>query len=129
MLNHTSNKTTPDSVTLDNAIEVKYQLHKKLQKVPIQKPKYKVGDPVRIISVKIVFKKGYGGNCTEKIFKIVRVLNTRQPVVYVIAGLSGKNVEGIYYTEELNKVSYLSTHTLKVNEILNSRGKSKNKRL
>lgn len=124
---HRTIKTTPASVTLENANEIRNILHKKLENIPEKKRKYCVNDLVRISSAKTAFSKGYESGWSEEIFKIIRVLDQRQPTVYIIADLNNEEIEGIFYTEELNKIGKLPKNGLKFNKILNTRGRGRNK--
>ena len=57
------------------------------------KPKFSVGDRVRISKKKKTFEKGYTTRWTEEIFAIVEVKRT-SPVTYNIADLNGKEKNG-----------------------------------
>lgn len=73
-----------------------------VSKTPIKKSKYKVGDTVRISKTKSLFDKGYVGNWTEELFKIVKVKNT-VPTVYMLEDLAGEKLKGTFYDQELKK--------------------------
>ena len=67
------------------------------------KPKFSIGDKVRISKYKRkVFDKGYTPNWTEEIFVINKVLPTK-PVTYSIVDLMGEPIEGSFYEQELQK--------------------------
>lgn len=70
--------------------------------IPYQKPKYTVGDKVRISRTKGIFEKGYLPNWSEEIFTIVQVLHTT-PVTYKLQDTLGDPIEGSFYEEELQK--------------------------
>ena len=65
------------------------------------KPKYKVGDKVRISKKKNTFKKGYTINWSDKIYTITQVQNTLPPT-YKIRD-DKEEIEGSFYQEELQK--------------------------
>ena len=65
-----------------------------------QKPKFKVGDHVRITVKRKDFRKGYRPNFTQERFVIKEVLDT-DPVTYRIAALDGEEITGSFYNEEL----------------------------
>ena len=71
-------------------------------KTPIKKPKFSVGDMVRISKNKTLFDKGYVGNWTEELFKITKVKNT-VPRVYMLEDLLGEKIRGTFYELELKK--------------------------
>ena len=68
------------------------------------KPKFSVGDKVRISKKKTTFEKGYTTRWTEEIFTIVKVKRT-QPPTYKIADLNGEEIKGSFYEPELQKTN------------------------
>ena len=68
------------------------------------KPKFSVGDKVRISKKKNTFEKGYTTRWTEEIFKIVEVKRTL-PITYKIADLNGEEIKGTFYEPELQKTN------------------------
>ena len=68
------------------------------------KPKFSVGDRVRISKKKKTFEKGYTTRWTEEIFTIVEVKHT-SPVTYRTADLNGEEITGTLYESELQKTS------------------------
>lgn len=91
-----------------------------------KKPKYNVGDHVRITKIKQCFTKGYRPNWTEEVFKIKSVI-LRKPVVYRISDLADEEITGVFYENELQKVildqntEYLIDKILSVKRRGNSR--------
>ena len=66
-------------------------------------PKFKVGDRVRISKYKRkVFDKGYTPNWAEEIFIVDTVVYT-DPITYKLKDLSGENIQGSFYEQELLK--------------------------
>ena len=51
------------------------------------KPKFKIGDKVRINKTKRTFDKGYLPNWTQEIFEITHVNKTFSPITYKIKDL------------------------------------------
>ena len=69
------------------------------------KTKFKVGDEVRISKYKRkVFDKGYTPNRTEEIFVVDKIKFTNQ-VTYKIKYLSGEEILGTFYEQELSRAS------------------------
>ena len=68
-----------------------------------QPPAYSVGDRVRISVQKNLFDKGATANWSEEIFHVRNVRLDRDPIVYELEDLSGENVEGTFYKEQLQK--------------------------
>ena len=67
------------------------------------KPKYVVGDKVRITVKKNQFEKGFTINWSDKIYTISRVLKTLPPT-YEIRD-DKEEIEGSFYQQELQKTS------------------------
>ena len=71
----------------------------------IKKPKFRIGDRVRISKFKRkLFDKGFTPNWTEEIFIIDEILNTK-PVTYRLVDLQGEAVTGSFYEQELQKTT------------------------
>ena len=81
--------------TTDNNFENERTLKK-------QKPKFEVGDRVRIFKLKNMFEKGYKGYWTSEIFEVDEVLNT-SPITYKIKDLDDEEIKGCFYANELQK--------------------------
>lgn len=118
----------PMNVNVQNQSEVWWHLYgdyffnKKLRR----KPKFDLGDTVRISKVKRTFDKGYLPNYTEEIFVIESVLNTTPPS-YRVKDYSGEIVEGIFYEQELTTAHDSGVYL--VEEVVRRRGKGKNAEL
>ena len=70
------------------------------------KPKFKVGDKVRISKYKRkVFDKGYTPNWTEAIFVIDSVAQYTDPITYKLKDLNNEEIKGSFYEQELLKVT------------------------
>ena len=68
-----------------------------------QKPKFKIGDEVRISKYKRkVFDKGYTPNWSEEIFTIDKIQYTN-PLTYKLKDLRGEDIQGSFYEPELLK--------------------------
>ena len=68
----------------------------------VAKPKFKVGDHVRISKYKNSFSEGYTQNWSEEVFVISKIKNT-VPWKYVISDLNGEKITGSFYGKELQK--------------------------
>ena len=69
---------------------------------PIKKPKFNVGDVVRITVKRGDFRKGYRPTFTKELFTIVEILKT-DPITYKITALDGEEIQGSFYEEEMVK--------------------------
>jgi hypothetical protein len=67
-----------------------------------EKPKFSVGDQVRISRIKGIFEKGYLPNWSEALYTVHEVKRT-SPITYILKDLNGQIVTGGFYTEELQK--------------------------
>lgn len=83
------------------------------------KPKFRVGDHVRLSKYKTVFRKGYLPQWSTEVFRVIRVQSTH-PVTYIIEDLEGAPIHGAFYAEELQKTRY--PHHYLVEKILRRKG-------
>lgn len=67
-----------------------------------KKPKYKIGQMVRMSHKNKVFRKGYRQGWTEEEFQILQALEGAPPV-YRIVDTNGEEITGIVYEQELVK--------------------------
>jgi hypothetical protein len=67
-----------------------------------KKPKFKVGDKVRISRIKALFEKGYLPNWSEALYVVHEVKKTN-PYTYTVKDMNDELVLGSFYTEELQK--------------------------
>ena len=70
----------------------------------VTKPKFKVGDRVRISKYKNIFAKGYTQNWSEEVFVVSKIKNT-VPWTYVISDLKVEPITGSFYEKELQKTN------------------------
>ena len=75
---------------------------KKMAELGDKKPKFKVGDQVRLGVKKDLFEKSYVINWSDKIYTIKRVLATR-PVTYIVENDKGEEHKGKFYEQDLQK--------------------------
>ena len=68
----------------------------------IYKPKFKIGDLVRISRVKEIFEKGFHDNFSRAVYKVVKVLET-QPITYNLTEFDNTPLDGGFYEQELQK--------------------------
>jgi hypothetical protein len=94
---HATIKMTPvDGSKPENESKITY-----LSNTAREKPKFKIGDRVRIYKYKTLFSKGYETNWTKEIFVISEIKNT-SPITYKIKDLDGEDIVGSFYKQELN---------------------------
>ena len=85
------------------------------------KPKFKIGDRVRVSLKKGVFQKGYDANWSWEIYKIHKIVKGN-PVTYKIIDENNEKIEGSWYNEELKKTGqkenvYLVEKVIKTRKI------------
>lgn len=89
----------------------------------LKKPKYKIGDHVRITREKGIFEKGYEETFTREVFIIDKVMNT-DPREYKLRSLNDINIEGRFYEKELVKVKISKDTVYQIEKILKERVKN-----
>ena len=94
---HRKIKMEPIDVTLDSFAEC-------IEDSNVTKPKFKVGEHVRISKCKNIFAKGYTKNRSEKVFLVSKIKGT-VPWTYVIISLIGRQIAESFYEKELQKTS------------------------
>ncbi|XP_015601788.1 uncharacterized protein LOC107270880 [Cephus cinctus] len=99
--------------------EFKDLMQKHEVKTILKRPKFKIGDRVRISKFKHIFEKGYTPNWTTEIFTVSRVKNT-DPVTYNLKDYQDHSIEGGFYEHELTSVKYPDIYL--VEKILRKRG-------
>lgn len=86
----------------------------------IKKPKFKVGDHVRISRAKGIFEKGYEENYTREIYLIDKILYT-QPREYKLISLTNQPIKGRFYEKELVKVTIKEDDLYQIEKVLKER--------
>ena len=80
-------------------------MYKRMKLRKNTKPKFQVGDKVRLALAESKFQKGYKPHYTHEIF-LVRKINTLAPFpTYFVVDQKGENIDGIFYEQELSKVA------------------------
>ena len=92
----------PYETDAEGGLKIHPERRSKIYQRNNEKPKFKVGDRVRIFKYKIIFKKGYKGYWTKEIFKVVEIKETN-PIMYKIQDLNNENIQGSFYAEELQR--------------------------
>lgn len=83
------------------------------------KPKFKVGDRVRISKYKHNFEKGYTPNWSTELFTIKKV-NKTLPVTYHIEDQRKQNILGAFYEQELQRSNYPDVYLIE--KVLKKKG-------
>jgi hypothetical protein len=92
-----------------------------------KKPKYKVGDVVRLSKLKLTpLIKNFDQNWSDEVFEIIKIDMKDLPIMYHIKDNNDNKVEGKFYEEEL-QVLPEKPKIFRIQEIIKSKGKGKNK--
>ena len=86
----------------ENETKVLQNIINKSRPISKSKPKFKVGDRVRISRSKGLFEKGYLPNWSEELYIVDKVQETI-PVTYKLKDTLDEVIEGSFYQEELQK--------------------------
>lgn len=101
---HSKIKMKPRDVTKDNEQELLDTVYND-RNVIRSKPKYKIGDYVRISKYKNVFEKSYIPNWTTEVFTISKIQYTT-PITYILKDYENNEIKGAFYELELQKAKY-----------------------
>ena len=86
----------------ENEMRVLQNTIEKTRSIPITKPKFKIGDTVRLSRTKAIFEKGYLPNWSEELYIVNKVQETI-PITYKVKDLLDEEIEGSFYEKELQK--------------------------
>jgi hypothetical protein len=92
----------PKDVTAANQDALYQKLVQKTVDMPVRRPKFKVGDMVRIQKARGRFDKETVGYWTPELFRIIRVLTTK-PVTYKLEDRMNEEIHGTFYDLDLKK--------------------------
>ena len=95
-----------------------YDKYMKINKIK-KKPKFKVGDTVRISASRSPFKRGYHQDFTTEVWKISRVLDNLPLARYVVKDELGDELDNILNENEL--ILYKPSEMYEVDKILKTR--------
>lgn len=117
---HRTLQATPNSVNKQNESLFFRKLYPRM---PIQRPRFAVGDKVRISLTKSVLTKGYKRTFTDEVFTVSSI-RLGYPTVYYVRSSDDEPITGSFYAGELQCVSIQPDHAWVVESVLRrSRGK------
>ena len=99
---HRSIGVKPSEVNSENELRIRARLFPEEMEGRRSKPKFKVGDYVRISKNKRMFEKWHAPNWTEETFKVEKVLDTN-PRPYLVTDLMDQEITGRIYEKQLEK--------------------------
>lgn len=137
---HSGTQMRPCDVTYYNVAKVRKNLEKRSNQQTSNKrrgknlkPKYKVGDYVRISRTKNTFERGYTNNFSQEYFKIIKVSRRQGIYTYVIQDLNDEIIDGYFYDEELALVDKRRAtddqQVFEIDRVLDTKGRGKNKQV
>jgi hypothetical protein len=120
---HRSIKTMPAAVTKMNESDVWLKQYSELD--TNAKPKFSIGEHVRIPKQKTLFAKGYIEKWTDEVF-IIDAINTKYiPAVYTLRDNDGEIIKGSFYEQELSKV--VDHNLFRIEKVMRTRMLNKQK--
>jgi Integrase core domain len=131
---HSAIGRKPKDVNSDNLREVFEYLYggkgryKKLKMFPKEKPKFKIGDHVKISESKLHFAKGYQPNFSHEYFVISKVI-LRVPTVYRLKDSFGEEITGTWYETELQSIKIEGSTEFRIDTIIKTQGKGRTRKL
>lgn len=125
---------TPEKVTKSKETNLWWKMYWPKKTVPIVKSKttrkpfrFKLGDKVRITYIRNPFTREYDEKWSGEIFKISqRILRGGLPV-YRVVDFNDEEIKGTFYQSELQKVDVRDDDLWKIEKVINTRGKGRNK--
>ena len=95
---YSATKMAPSAVTLENAAVARENLIHRYAYRKHRSPKVSATCDASVVR-KTFSRKGMSPGILWKFFKIGRISETRQPVVYYLKDLSGEDIEGFFYEQ------------------------------
>ena len=121
---HKTIQTSPAEVNHKTVGDVLSSLYGKYWKIDrlYKKPKFAIGDYVRISIMRQQFMKGYRGKWLEEMFQVYQVKYTLPNNMYKIQSWDGtEKLEGTFYEQELQKVQYKPDTEFQIERVLKER--------
>jgi hypothetical protein len=111
----------PVRVTDSDVLAIWKRINDRRSQIPVVRPKFNVGQHVRISKEKMKFAKGGEQNYTTEIFRIIKVIRRTPRPVYELEDLNGKIIDGQFYGEELTPVLISKRTKFQIDKILRTR--------
>jgi len=118
---HSTTGMPPARVTDSDILTIWKRVNKKQDKIPIAKPRFRVGQHVRISKEKMKFAKGGEQNYSTEVFRVIKVIRRTPRPVYELEDLNHKVIDGQFINEELIPVQITKRTTFKIDKILATR--------
>lgn len=110
---HSSHGFRPTEIKPKDTDEVFHRLYAKMAQTPRPRPKYLIGDVVRIAKTRLTFQKGYEQTFSDQVFKVSGYVPGSYPVIsYKLETIEGEPVISSFVTAELGYANQ-DEHTAK----------------
>lgn len=124
---HRSIGMAPNQVTKDNETIVWWRLYWPNTLLKKQPFRFNVGDHVRITYLKTIFTREYDDKWTGEVFTISERKHRGALPIYRLKDYNRDEIQGTFYQSELQKIDVNDNDLWKVEKILKSKGKGRNK--
>ena len=125
---HRSIKSAPNKVNKNNEREIWKRLYLKTFTKAIKPIKFKIGDKVRISRLRTTFPRGYYEGYTQEYFLIKKIIKSI-PNRYILKDILNEDITGSFYEPELVKVNNDDDEEFKIEKIVATRGRGRNKQV
>lgn len=116
---HSTIGMKPEDVNTKNSDQILKTVYNHIKTVDPKKPKFFVGDHVRVSKHRAAFAKGYTPNWSNEIFKIAKVRLTN-PTSYILKDTGHQEIKGAFYELELQKTKHPDTYL--VEKVIRKKG-------
>jgi ribosomal protein L19 len=89
--------------------------------------RFKIGDKVRISHLRSLFQREYDQKWTGEVFTVTKRWSREGIYVYELDDYGGDPVEGTFYEQELQTVTFDADQPFKIEKVLKTRGRGTNK--
>jgi hypothetical protein len=121
---HSSTGYAPVNVGLDESRLIRQTRIKEGERFSNILPIFEVGDTVRISKKKGIFEHGFEENFTHEIFFITAVVRSAKMYLCRIKDRSGEKIQGLFYPQELSKVTVDESRGYRIEKVLKTRTKN-----
>ena len=118
---YTAQGRNPFDVTQDNSSAIFNTLYEKMLSKKPKRPRYAVGDFVRIAKTKTQFEKGYEDFFQPEIYVITKVIRHAVPMYEVKNPNGDEAIKGRFYESELSQDRDHQNWTYQVEKVLKQR--------
>lgn len=101
---HRTIKTAPKNINKENEKEILEKIYAEKNNKRCLKPKYKIGDPVRLNLTRKTFNKESSGSFTHEIYYVSKVNEQSYPCTYNLINVDKRPMLGRVYNEDITLV-------------------------